>query len=228
MKRYALAAAAGLITVAFPLAAVAPANAADLPPRPIYKAPAYVPAYFSWTGFYAGVNAGYGWARMSDTGGAGVNPKGFIGGAQIGYNWQMSNFVLGVEADFQGSAQKESFSGATIFGVATADFRVRYFGTVRGRVGVAFDRTLIYATGGYAYQNVGLDLTVAGVTASDNSTKGGYAIGGGFEYAFAGPWSGRLEYLYMDTGNRDVTLFGLTDTIRTRNNIVRGAINYRF
>jgi outer membrane immunogenic protein len=226
MKRYALV--AGLIAATFSLAAGS-ATAADLS-RPVYKAPAYVPvpAYFSWTGFYAGVNAGYGWARMSDTAGAGVNPKGFIGGAQLGYNWQMSNFVFGVEADFQGSTQKESFTGVTAFGVTTADFRVRYFGTVRGRIGVAFDRALVYATGGYAYQNVGLDLTVGGVTASDNTTKGGYALGGGLEYAFAGPWSGRIEYLYLDTGNRDVTLFGITDTIRTRNNIVRGAINYRF
>jgi len=224
MKRYILAACAGALA----LGAAVPAQAADLP-RPVYKAPpAYIPAYFSWTGFYIGLNAGYGWARLTDTAGASVDPKGFIGGGQIGYNWQVSSFVLGVEADFQGSGQKESFTGVTAFGLTTASFRERYFGTVRARVGYAWDRALLYVTGGYAWQNIGIDITAGGATVSDDTTKGGWAVGGGLEYAFAGPWSAAVEYLYLDTGTRDVTLLGITDSIRTRNNIVRAKINYRF
>jgi len=204
------------------------AYAADLPARHMpVKAPVAVP-YYNWTGLYLGVNAGYGWSRMTDSAGASVNPNGFIGGGQIGYNWQVNQFVLGLEADFQGSAQKESFTGISAFGLTTASFRERYFGTIRARVGYAWDRALLYVTGGFAYQNVGIDITAGGLTVSDSTTKGGYTIGGGLEYAFAGPWTAGLEYLYLDTGSRDVTLLGITDSIRTRNHIVRAKLNYRF
>jgi outer membrane immunogenic protein len=218
---------ATVATVAFAGAA----SAADMPARMATKAVPYT-ALYNWTGFYIGGNIGYGWGRFSDDAGGSQNVNGVIGGGQIGYNWQQGNVVFGVETDFQGSGQKATQTG-TIAGVPlSVSERIRYFGTVRGRIGYAWDRALLYVTGGWAYTNIGADAsaTVGGVTAtvSSNTTKSGVAVGGGLEYAFAGPWSAKLEYLYIDTGSQSVTLFGVTDNIRTRDHILRTGINYRF
>ena len=207
------------------------ALAADMPARmPVKAAPMAVP-YYNWTGFYVGLNAGYAWGRLNDsTNGLTSDPKGFAGGGQIGYNWQVNQVVFGLEADFQGSGQRESASGVLpVLGATTVTDRIRYFGTVRGRLGYAWDRALVYVTGGYAYQNVGVDVNSAVFgAASDSTTKGGYALGGGLEYAFAGPWTAGLEYLYLDSGNTNVTLGGTTFSGRVRNNVLRAKVNYRF
>jgi len=207
------------------------ALAADMPARmPVKAAPMAVP-YYNWTGFYVGLNAGYGWARTDDiAAGVSANPRGFVGGGQIGYNWQVNQVVFGLEADFQGSGQRESASGVlpAPFGFTTVTDRVRYFGTIRGRVGYAWDRALLYVTGGYAYQNIGIDVTAAGGSASSSTTKGGYTLGGGLEYAFAGPWTAGLEYLYLDSGTTTTTLFGAPFQSRVRNNVLRAKVNYRF
>jgi outer membrane immunogenic protein len=197
------------------------ASAADMPARMATKAVPYI-AMYNWTGLYVGANIGYGWGREGGAGGTNLN--GVIGGGQIGYNWQMNNLVLGVETDFQGSGQRATATGV---GFSVSE-RIRYFGTVRARVGYAWDRTLLYVTGGYAYTNIGLDLNVGAATASSNTTKGGGTIGGGIEYAFAGPWSAKAEYLYVDTGNTTVTLLGVTGETRIKNHIGRVGINYRF
>jgi outer membrane immunogenic protein len=201
------------------------ASAADLPVR----APAvpYV-ALYNWTGFYVGANIGYGWGRVSEDSGASSNLDGVIGGGQIGYNWQMNNIVLGLEADFQGSGQKASGNGFIGLTPVSVSERIRYFGTVRGRIGYAWDRWMVYATGGWAYTNVGLDVSTPLGSASSNTTKSGATVGGGVEWAFAGPWSAKLEYLYVDTGTQSVTLFGVTNNARIRNNIARVGINYHF
>jgi len=205
------------------------AYAADLPARHMpVKAPVAVP-YYNWTGLYLGVNAGYAWGRIGTVAGN-ENLNGFAGGAQIGYNWQVNNFVFGLEADFQGSSQKSSASGIDpVLGAWSASDRIRYFGTIRGRLGVAQDRWLVYVTGGYAYQNVAIDVATANFGGfSDNQTKGGWTVGGGLEYAFAGPWTAGIEYLYLDSGNRDWTLGGVTTSARVKNNVVRAKLNYRF
>jgi outer membrane immunogenic protein len=201
------------------------ASAADLPAR----APAvpYVAPY-SWTGFYAGVNVGGGWGRVTDDAGASSNLNGVIGGGQIGYNWQMNNLVLGVETDFQGSGQRASSNGFILGVPVSVTGHIRYFGTVRGRIGYAWDRWMVYATGGWAYTNVGLDVNTPFGSASSNTTKSGATVGGGVEWAFAGPWSAKLEYLYIDTGTQSVTLLGITDNARIRNHIGRVGLNYRF
>src|SRR5882757_6157690 len=117
------------------------ASAADLP----VKAPAvpYVAPY-SWTGFYIGANLGYGWARASDDLGMSSNLNGVIGGGQIGYNWQINNIVLGVETDFQGSGERASSNGLFLGVPVSVTGRIRYFGTVRGRIGYAWDRWMVY------------------------------------------------------------------------------------
>jgi len=202
---------------------VGAAAAADLPT----KAPMYSPApVFSWTGFYVGVNAGYGWANTSVTGVAGSsNLNGFLGGGQIGYNWQgASPLVLGVEADFQGTGQSRT---DTALGI-TVDQKLPWFGTVRGRIGYAFDRTMIYATGGLAYLNYKMSVSQLGVTVSDDASRAGWTLGGGVEWMFAPQWSTKLEYLYIDTGDTSVTLFGVPFTGRAKDNIVRVGLNYHF
>src|SRR5450830_1568815 len=135
---------------------VGAAAAADISRR-APAAPMYAPApVFSWNGFYIGANAGWGWANtdVTNIGGFNVvgssNMNGFVGGGQIGYNWQgASPLVLGIEADFQGTGQSRSDSALGI----TVDEKLPWFGTVRGRIGYAFDRTMIYATGGLTYAN---------------------------------------------------------------------------
>jgi outer membrane immunogenic protein len=213
-----------LMATAATLALANAASAADMPQRMATKAVPYVQAVYNWTGFYAGVNLGYGWGRASDDLGLVSTMNGVIGGGQIGYNWQMNQLVVGLETDIQASGQKQT----TTVGAFTLNERIRYFGTVRARLGYAFDRTLLYVTGGYAYTNIGMDLTGPGGTASSNTTKGGATIGGGVEWAFAGPWSAKAEYLYVDTGTQSVTLLGVTDNVRVRNHIGRVGINYRF
>jgi outer membrane immunogenic protein len=200
---------------------VGAAAAADISRRA--PAPMYSPApVFSWTGFYVGANAGYGWAS-TDSGLSDMN--GFVGGGQIGYNWQgASPLVLGIEADFQGTGQ----SRTDTVGAFSLEQKLPWFGTVRGRIGYAFDRVMLYATGGLAYGDYKLTVSGPGGSASDDATKTGWTVGGGVEWMFAPQWSTKLEYLYIDTGDRDVTLFGVPFTGRAKDNIVRVGLNYHF
>jgi outer membrane immunogenic protein len=195
------------------------ANAADIARRMPTKAVPYVNAY-NWTGFYAGLNAGYGWTRQSP------RADGFVGGGQIGYNWQGigSPLVLGIEADIQGADQGSSFAVAG----GTATTRLNALGTVRGRIGYAWDRALLYVTGGFAYQRDRLSTSIGAVTLDNTGWDSGYAIGGGLEYAFAGPWSAAVEYLYVDVKSRSNTIGAVTTNASFDNNLVRAKVNYRF
>ncbi len=190
------------------------ANAADMYRAPDgpggYKDGPYVPVAV-WTGFYVGVNGGYGWSEYSDQlAGAGyfggVAPAGGFGGGQIGYNWQgilHPHLVLGVEADIQGSGIKDS--GTDKFN-NTYSSELDYFGTVRGRVGYAVDRALVYFTGGFAYGGVKNEnvLPAGGPLVYDISrTATGYVLGGGLEYKITPAWSVKGEYQYINLGKND-------------------------
>ena len=214
------------------MAVASAASAADLAARPYTKAPIVAPVY-DWTGFYIGGNVGYSWGRSSDTStltngagtvlfttGAGANMDGVIGGGQIGYNWQVQNWVWGLEADIQGSDQKGRRGYLCPTGVCTPPFgviavfpgpavpvaldqKLEWFGTVRGRVGVlATPQVLFYATGGLAYGEVNTSAVIGagafGFNAHD--TRVGYTVGAGVEGAIGGNWTAKLEYLYMDLG----------------------------
>ncbi|MDO9414386.1 MAG: porin family protein [Pseudolabrys sp.] len=200
---------------------VSSASAADLPRREAMptKAVPYVSMY-NWTGFYAGVNAGYGW-----TDGFG-DADGFVGGGQIGYNWQAagSPFVFGIEADFQGADLSSSVTGAGF----TATARSNAFGTVRGRIGYAWDRAMIYATGGWAYTRTELSITAPGFAASNNEWSSGYALGGGIEWAAWDRWTVKAEYLYIHSGDVSVTAGPFTASGDYSTNLVRAGLNYRF
>lgn len=220
MKRIVAAIAALLSTGA--------AQAADIPPGPPIQRTAVVAPAWSWTGVYAGLNAGYGMATASAFGFS-EDLDGFVGGAQVGGNWQNGALVVGIEADFQGTTQSKTAS-ITVLGVTiTEKDSVPWFGTVRGRIGGAFDRLLVYATGGWAYAQFKIDVTAAGIASLSSSTsKGAFVYGGGAEYRFADRWSAKVEYIRLDTGDTNVTLLGVPFTAKLTDNVIRAGINYHF
>ncbi|KRE02462.1 hypothetical protein ASE61_14295 [Bosea sp. Root670] len=216
MKKYLLASVAAL-----GLVAAGAASAADLPSRkgPI-AAPVYMPPAFTWTGFYVGANAGYGWGNVNAGGFANVGDlDGFVGGGQIGYNYQMGQFVVGLEADLQ-AADLSSGNNLGLVGVKTD-----YFGTVRARVGVAFDRFMPYITGGWAYGNVKTSIPAIGFS-TDRSHTGGFAVGGGLEYAVTNNIIAGVEYLYVDLGEKN--LLGGGTKVGTDFSVVRARLSYKF
>lgn len=227
------------------------ASAADMAARPYVKAPPIVDVY-NWTGFYIGGNVGYGFSGnertvdLVDGAGAvfsvlpGVAPDGIFGGGQIGYNWQFApNWVFGVEADIQGGDLRSSITYPPIGGTASrsSEHNINYFGTVRGRLGYAFDKSLIYVTGGYAYGDV--EYTVHNITNAflyrHSSVQSGYVVGGGWEYMFLPNWTGKIEYQYIDLGSVDLERNPLLTgpgvrgrDARTDLHTVRLGLNYKF
>ncbi|MGE3150292.1 MAG: outer membrane protein [Pseudorhodoplanes sp.] len=230
-----------LLALSALLVASPAAFAADLGARPVYKAapPAMAP-FAPWTGLYIGGNLGGGWADASadvTLGGATLSSgsetlSGVVGGGQIGYNWQFNNWLLGVEADFQGTSQSHDFSGVAGGLAVTGSDKLPWFGTVRGRLGLVWDRWLVYGTGGFAYANLQSDVTAtfAGVTSttSISDTRTGYAVGGGIETMLWDRWSGKIEYLYIDTGTESTNFGAAVLNTRVQNNVVRAGLNYHF
>ena len=237
MKKVALAAAALVIgTVS--------ASAADLAARPYTKAPVAALAVYNWTGFYIGADVGYGWGRSTGTlanaaGAFPVNysldPSGVIGGGFVGYNWQISNVVLGIEADWQASDLNES--GNFLLGAVptyTIGTKVKDYGSVRGRLGVAFDRWMVFGTAGAAWGEWDTSYAFIGgvpfVTASTSSNVG-WTAGAGVEYAFTNNWLARAEYRYTDLG-RSSFISAATNSRELGNRVtvndVRVGIAYKF
>jgi len=193
------------------LALGAPAFAADLIPVPV-KAPVAT-AVFSWTGFYAGVHGGGGWSHYfgSDpadpaAGSATANGSGAIAGGQIGGNYQINNIVVGLEGSYAWSDIKISDGGPFAGGAGfTATLKNDYVATVAGRLGVAFDRVLIYGKGGAAFtrDKLSADNGLAGALAGSahgSFDRTGWLAGVGVEWAFLPNWSVKAEYNYMGFG----------------------------
>lgn len=196
----------------------APAMAADLAKPQSYPVKAQVaapPPVFSWTGFYIGANAGYAWG--SGKGAAdyyGVSPDGWFGGGQVGYNYQFqNNMLVGVEADLQGSDISGNANGV--------NSKLDYFGTVRARLGYAYDRFLPYVTGGLAYGK----NTINDFGYSDSNTHVGWTVGGGLEYAITNNWTARAEYLYVDLGKKTYDNIGDAGIAAST---ARVGVNYKF
>jgi outer membrane immunogenic protein len=216
---------AGLGLVAL-LGMAGTASGADLPRRPPPPAqPAYYAPIYNWTGFYVGINGGGGWgtSHWDSTGSFDVS-GGLIGGT-LGYNWQAGQIVFGLEGDIDWSNIKGNTFTACTLGCQTEN---TWLGTVRGRIGYAFDRFMPYVTGGFAFGDV--KATTPGfIGASD--TRTGWTLGGGLEFALAGNWTVKAEYLYVDLGNFNCGLnCGATtpDNVSFKSNIVRAGLNYRF
>jgi len=228
------------------------ALASDLPTTkgpPVYTPP----PPFSWTGLYVGGQAGYQWGG-ADTlllGPAGQllaglpdNPSGFVGGAHLGYNYQINQngitqIVLGIEGDIEGL----TFSGARLLPPPTPPGdplpippfnhlanRIPIQGSLRGRIGYALDRALIYATGGLALADVENSYNSPGDTFW--SVRPGWTVGGGLDYALDDHWSLGLEYRYTDFGHYYdalvVTYPGDIARIRLYDNAVRAIFSYKF
>jgi outer membrane immunogenic protein len=254
------------------LAAVSlPALGADLPSR--RAPPVYVPPplpVFTWTGFYVGATAGAGSERTSTTtviypgrhlvlppdlnrvaaaGTIGGNRVGFIGGGEIGYNYQVNQLVFGAEADAEylgGGALVATNGGRLVTGnpfSVTTSSRADFMTTVRGRAGFTVDRALFYATGGLALIDRQLDQsyvdTLVGPTTgrtSASSLRAGFVVGGGIEYAFTQNWSVKGEYLFVrETGSAAYTItsrIGSTNLLSVSDrrdiNLGRIGLNYRF
>lgn len=240
MKKFLLA------TVA--LAALsAPAMAADLATKYPVKAVAVIPV-FSWTGFYIGANAGYGGDKFTfdstDVYSYGygeslsLNSSGFFAGGQVGYNYQFANsVVIGVETDLQWSGIEGKYSQSYYGYSEEFGASVDYFGTIRARLGYAFDRFLPYITGGAAYGKTKITdnyTNYYGVSNSSSSTNWGWTIGGGVEYAITNNWTFKTEYLYVDLGSTDLNddLSGYSyysnTSVDTKFHTVKAGVNYKF
>ena len=179
-----------LTTTALIVLGMAPVAAADLGARPYTKAPAAAVAINNWTGFYIGAMGGYAQENTSDLG---QLSGGFAGGT-AGYNWQAGNLVFGIEAD---AAWADVGTSVGILpGLASIDYTIRSMGTVRGRIGYAFDQVLLYGTGGYAWSDNRLTATAFNVSVSDSHFHSGWTVGAGVEVMFAPKWSVKAEYLY--------------------------------
>jgi outer membrane immunogenic protein len=200
------------LTAAAMVAAAGSAAAADLPrsPAPYYSSPAPASTY-NWAGFYAGVNLGYQWGKITNSS---IEPSGVAGGIQGGYNWQNGQFVFGGETDIQFSGADDTF--------APYKFSNPWFGTLRGRLGYAMNNILLYGTLGLAYGGVkgesgGID---------ENKTHAGWTAGLGMEVGFTPNWSAKVEYLYMDLGNRSYSITGVDNGLEA--SLLRFGVNYHF
>ncbi|MGH6837859.1 MAG: outer membrane protein [Methylocella sp.] len=226
------------------------AMAADLAPPPV----------FTWTGVYLGGQVGYAWGTDNESlfannatkffsGTLDSNPQGVIGGAHAGYNLQINQWVLGLEGSVDGTSLTKTvaptFSGnipavTSISEESSSDIQ----GSVRGRLGVAFDRVLLYATGGVAFGGFNtnfangskLAFLPVGATSSFSNTRVGWTVGGGIEYALTNNWLVRAEYRYTDFGRfadapfKDSFTLGwvATTSHRITQNQVEAGFSYKF
>jgi len=224
----------------FALAAAGGAFAADLPQPPPQAPVAYAPVtvlpVYNWGGIYVGINGGWGfgtskWTTPGPFSGS-LSANGGVVGGTLGANFQANQFVFGVEGDIDYSGINNSTSNticatAGLTGCQTGN---TWLGTLRGRVGYAWDRVLFYGTGGAVFGNMQTTFNGVGTT----NTQIGWTAGLGVEFAFADNWTAKVEYLYADLGTANVTCacgavggpfpvsVGLTD------NLVRVGVNYKF
>jgi outer membrane immunogenic protein len=203
-----------LATAATGAAAFAPgAMAADMP---LKAAPAYVPPAVSWAGWYIGVHAGVNWQQAHNSSPYSAfstidrtSSTGFIGGGQIGYNWQNGNFVFGIEADGSWLSNKANVRD-TFFQDYSASNRVRWLATVRPRFGLAVGNTMAYVTAGVAFGGVKnkAEYDIFSPTpfssVSESKTRVGWAVGGGIEHMWTRNWTIALEGLFVDLGSKKV------------------------
>jgi outer membrane immunogenic protein len=227
-----------LLATAGGLAMVPGAQAADMP----LKAPVMVPPPpASWTGWYVGIHAGAAWANVSafnayDGSTNIANNSGFIGGGQIGYNWQHGSAVFGLEGDISGltgtATALGGFSGSK--GVTS---KVDWLSTVRGRLGLAVGDSMVYATGGVAFGGVKNTGNPFGNSSealkSESKTKFGWVIGGGVEHMWSPHFVIGLEGLFVDLGKSTVSngsTAGIAKTTTFNNQLVIGRVraSYKF
>ena len=175
------------------------AMAADLPTRKAPPAPQVyaAPPVFSWTGFYVGVNGGWG---AGTNGGDFGSPTGGLVGGTAGYNYQIGQFVVGLEGDWDWADLNKNGYSAVL--ASPYSNKIDDLVTVRARAGYAIDRALLYVTGGYAGIDTNGSFLLGGVPGSQESWRNGGVIGGGVEYAFTNNISAKAEYLYAPMSSK--------------------------
>jgi len=230
---------AGLFAVASP-----GAFAADLPVRGPAAAPVMAPIpFYNWTGFYIGGNLGGAWERTTITDNAfdvsfSNTRSGFIGGGQIGYNWQFSpQFVLGVEWMFDGTnirSDGDAVVAADGGAILTASAKVDWITTLAARFGWAANNWLFYgkAGGGWVHDSETVTATAPGMffSASASDTKGGWLVGAGIEYGFLPHWTVRVEWdhLGLDSETGPGLFVGDVVTLSRHFDLVTAGVNYKF
>lgn len=246
-----------LVAIGGLLAVTSSAWAADLPvaPPPPMAPAVYVPApaVYNWTGFYIGGNGGYGFANgdasASITGGAlgGATAtasghfNGGVAGGQIGANYQISAWVFGIEGDVDWSGQQRNDSFVCGVGCSVTETnKISWFSTIRLRSGYAFDRVLVYGTGGVAWLHVSdtVSSIAGGVSTtwiSPSDTATGWTLGGGVEVALAQNWTVRGEYLYMQakptlTTGIPAAIGGGTfsENATLKDSVIRAGFNFKY
>jgi outer membrane immunogenic protein len=208
----------GLLAGATVLAlGIASASAADIGRRPP-PPPAYTPPpVYNWTGFYAGINGGgaIGHSSLSNAlGSQGFNVDGGLVGGTLGYNYQVGQWVFGLEGDADWAGNRGDTNSGICAGLSCSTKN--------------FDRFLPYVTGGGAFGNIKTE--VAGFPGRDE-TQAGWTVGGGLEAAIAGPWTAKIEYLYVDLGKDTCGAPSCGTTTLTNDfhtNVIRAGLNYRF
>ncbi len=245
MLRRVLLASVGAVALA------GTALAADLPtraPPPIYVPPVPI---FTWTGVYVGAQIGYAWGTVNANAGDvfgdfrtfSLNNDGVIGGGHIGYNLQLNQFVIGLEGDVDGSSLSKTTTGvlfpagAVAAGVlplgaailpVTVSGSLDVQGSIRGRVGYAWDRIMLYGTGGVAFGGFKASIETPFGFAERKNTRVGWTAGGGIEYAVTNNWSIRAEYRYAEFGHSTINGNLGFANLKVNENRVQVGASYKF
>jgi outer membrane immunogenic protein len=220
--------------------------AADLPVRaPAYKAPPPVVTYYSWTGCYIGGHVGGLWVSKDWSDADPLSPvlgqsigshdaNGWLGGAQIGCNYQVGGWVFGIQGDYAWTSATGSSADLLNPPAGTIESSVKGLASVTGRVGYAWDRFLGYVKGGGAWEKDEYTATVPGFIGTASETRTGWTVGVGGEYAFTYNLTGFIEYNYYDFGNKSLTftdqfggLYGIADIKETKS-VVKIGVNWKF
>lgn len=238
-----------LVAVGLASLGIAPALAADLPARTYTKAPAVVAPVYDWSGFYIGLNGGGASSRecytITSVAGAAVvpnsegchNASGGLVGGQLGYRWQASNWVFGLEAQGDWASLSGSNSSLTAIIPYTNQTRIDALGLFTGQVGYAWNNVLWYVKGGAAVSDNKYSsfFTASGVVFNQTTeTRWGGVVGTGLEIGFAPNWSLAFEYDHLFMGNPNVTFPVSAIAVTRSDNISQGVdmgtvrVNYRF
>jgi len=244
MFRRILLASVGAVTLA------GTAVAAEPPPAP---PPVYVPPVpiFTWTGFYVGAQIGYAWGTLDANAGDvfgdfrsfSSSNSGVIGGGHIGYNLQLNQWLIGLEGDVDGSSLSKTQTGfifpagAVAAGLlpvnigslpVTVSGSLDVQGSIRGRLGYAWDRILLYGTGGVAFGGFTASISTPFGYAQRSNTRVGWTAGGGIEYALTNNWSVRVEYRYTQFGHSTVNRNFSFVNAKFNENRVQAGVSYKF
>ena len=231
-----------LVLAAAMIASVAADAWADGPYGPPSGPDLYVisaPPPFTWRGFYLGGNLGGAWAtstlsdQLSKVSFDRDN-NGFIGGVQVGYNFQVGNLVLGLEWDFDWTSIDTSGT-VTLPGVAgaiNASADTEWITTLAGRIGLVLDRTLVYVKvgGGWVRNEASITLLTSGASVRASDTNGGWLVGGGFEYALAPNWTAKFEYDFLSLADKNFPAFAGTRGFELERDVqqLKVGINFKF